>query len=49
MQQEILEILQTAAAEPVSGKAPEPIQLVPAHTRGQSTWHREDIYGDQGR
>ncbi|MGH3504744.1 MAG: FitA-like ribbon-helix-helix domain-containing protein [Nocardioidaceae bacterium] len=49
MQQEVLEILQTVAAEPVPRQAPPPIQLVTAHTCGETTWRREEIYGDQGR
>lgn len=49
MQQEVLEILQTAVAEPVPRQAPGPIQLVTAHTGGGTTWRREEICGDQGR
>lgn len=49
MQQELLDILETAAAEPVPQQAPGPIQLVTARTGGESTWTREEIYGDEGR
>jgi plasmid stability protein len=49
MQQEVLEILQTAASEPTPRQAPGPIQLVTARTGGETTWRREEIYGDQGR
>jgi len=49
MQQEVLEILQTAAAEPASVQAPSPIELVTADTSANATWRREEIYGDEGR
>lgn len=49
MQREVLAILQAAAAEPVPSQAPEPIELVTAHTGGDGTWRREEIYGDQSR
>jgi plasmid stability protein len=49
MQQEVLEILETAAAAPIPRQAPAPIQLVAAQTSARTTWRREDIYGDEGR
>lgn len=49
MQQEIREILDAAAAEPVPSQAPSPVQLVTANTSVRTTWRREDIYGDEGR
>ena len=49
MQQEILEILETAAKEPVTAEKPEPIQLVTVKTSGTTTWRRAEIYGDEGR
>lgn len=49
MQQEVLEILEAAAAVPVPRQVPSPIQLVTAHTGGESTWRREDLYDDEGR
>jgi plasmid stability protein len=50
LQQELLSILESAAAEPASStKAPPPIQLKTVRTGGTSTWSREEIYGDEGR
>jgi plasmid stability protein len=50
MQQELLLILEAAAAEPVSATAvPSPIQLKTVRTVGSSSWSREEIYGDAGR
>jgi len=49
MQQEVLEILENAAAEPVPTQAPAPIQLATTRTSVTATWRREDIYGDEGR
>ncbi|MRH89103.1 Arc family DNA-binding protein [Nocardia sp. SYP-A9097] len=49
MQQELLEIIETATTEPTDSPAPEPIQLTTAHTSGKSTWRREDLYDDSGR
>ncbi|WP_157535380.1 FitA-like ribbon-helix-helix domain-containing protein [Nocardia inohanensis] len=49
MQQELLEIIEAAASEPVAGEAPEPIELATAHTSGTSTWRREEIYDEDGR
>ncbi|MPY76898.1 MAG: Arc family DNA-binding protein [Actinophytocola sp.] len=48
MQQEVLEILENAAAEPVPAQAPAPIQLVTTTTSVKATWRREDIYDDEG-
>lgn len=49
MQQEIREILQAAADEPVARHALEPIDLVTVTTGEQGTWTREEMYGDEGR
>lgn len=49
MQQEVLDILLTAAAEPIPQQAPSPIRLVTANTSTTTTWQREEIYGDEGR
>lgn len=49
MQQDLLEILEAAAAEPVEVEAPPPLRLFTVKTAGKSTWRREDIYGDEGR
>ena len=49
LQQELLSILVSAAAEPVSGSTLPPLQLTTVNSRGSSTWSREDIYGDEGR
>jgi plasmid stability protein len=50
LQQELLSILESAAAEPVPGvAAPRPIELNTVRTTGSSTWSRDEIYGDEGR
>lgn len=49
MQQEVREILRAAATDPVPQQDPGPVDLVTAHTGGDQTWRREEIYGDQGR
>ena len=49
MQQELRDILEAVTAEQVPGQAPSPIQLVSANTSASTTWHREDVYGDEGR
>lgn len=49
MQQEILDILQAAAAVPIPRQPSSPIQLVTTRTSADTTWRREEIYGDQGR
>jgi plasmid stability protein len=50
LQQELLSILEAAAAEPVSGTSvPAPIQLKTVRTTGSSSWSREEIYGDEAR
>ena len=49
MQQELLSILETAAAEePDPGEVP-PIRLRMVRTAQTSAWSREEIYGDEGR
>jgi len=50
LQQELLVILEAAAAEPVSSTAAlPPIQLKTVRTAGASSWSREEIYGDEAR
>jgi plasmid stability protein len=49
MQQELREILASAAAQPSLGEAREPIQLVTVNNPATTTWTREEIYGDEGR
>jgi plasmid stability protein len=49
MQQNILEILQAAAAEPVAGNPLPPIRLITVKTPGRSTWRREELYDDEDR
>lgn len=49
MQQEIREILDAAAAEPLATETPPPIDLVTTHAGTTSTWRREEMYGDEGR
>ncbi|MBO0832139.1 MAG: Arc family DNA-binding protein [Actinobacteria bacterium] len=50
LQQELLAILESAAAEPApaSDSLP-PLQLTTVNRGGSSTWSREEIYGDDGR
>lgn len=50
LQQELLQILETAAAEPdTSGAALPQISLHTVRTNGASPWSRESIYDDDGR
>jgi hypothetical protein len=50
LQQELLLILETAAAEPVTDPAPPPpIRLHTVRAGGTSTWPRESIYEEDGR
>jgi hypothetical protein len=49
MQQEILEVLEAAAAERSLGQLPSAIRLVKVKTSGKSSWKREDIYDDESR
>jgi plasmid stability protein len=49
MQQELRQILETAASEPVPAEQPFPVRLVTVRTSGRSSWRREEIYGDEGR
>lgn len=50
LQQELLVILEAAAAEPVSATStPSPIELKTVRTAGSSSWSREEIYGDEAR
>lgn len=49
MQQEILNVLEAAAAEPAAGSALPPVQLITVKTPARSSWKREDIYDDEGR
>jgi plasmid stability protein len=50
LQQELLVILEAAAAEPVpAATAPAPIQLKTVRTPGSSSWSREEIYDDAAR
>ena len=50
LQQELLDILESAAAEPAhgSGSLP-PLELTTVNIGGSSTWSREEIYDDDGR
>jgi plasmid stability protein len=45
IEQEVLEILGAATAEPTS----RPTQLLTTRTSANTTWRREDIYDDEGR
>jgi plasmid stability protein len=49
MQQDILEILRAAAAEPVAGEELPPMRLITVKTPGRSSWRREELYDDEGR
>jgi len=49
LQQELLSILEAAAAEPVPAATVPPIRLNTVRTGGSSAWSREEIYGDEGR
>jgi plasmid stability protein len=50
LQQELLEILASAAAEPTQSSASlPPLQLTTVNSAGSSTWSREEIYDDDGR
>lgn len=49
MQDELRQILEEAAIAPPTGEAPPPIQLTTVRTNTNSTWSREEIYGDEGR
>jgi plasmid stability protein len=49
IEQEVLEILGAATAEPTSRPTAGPIQLATARTSTISTWRRRDIYDDDGR
>jgi plasmid stability protein len=50
LQQELLLILETAAAEPATDPAPlPPLRLHTVRTGGESTWPRESIYDEDGR
>lgn len=50
LQKELLSILESAAAEPVSGSGDlPPLDLIMVSGGGSSSWSREDIYDDPGR
>lgn len=49
IQQELRQILERAAAEPVVAEQPAPLDLITVRTAGRSSWRREEIYGDEGR
>jgi plasmid stability protein len=49
VQQEVLAILREAAQSSGAPKPLEPIRLVTVRTRGESSWSREEIYGEGGR
>lgn len=49
MQQEILQILEAAAAGQPPPAAVDPLRLHTVRAGGASTWRREEIYGDTGR
>ena len=50
LQQELLDILESAAAEPSSGSGSlPPLELTTVNIGGSSTWSREEIYEGDGR
>ena len=44
LQAELLEVLELAAAEPTSSPEVQPLRLVLGHSKGESTWGRDEIY-----
>ena len=49
LQQELVAILESAAAEPTEGSASlPPLHLTMVNVGGSSTWYREKLYGDDG-
>jgi plasmid stability protein len=49
VQQELREVLQRAAAEPVTGSRPRRLSLRTVETRHQGSFERADFYGDDER
>lgn len=49
MQQELRQILTNAAAAPLPGQRPDPVELITTRSVGASTWSRDEIYGDEAR
>lgn len=49
MQQELLVILKAAASSVPTAEDQGPLPLVKVKTGRETTWRREDIYGDEGR
>ena len=50
LQQELLDILESAAAEPGRGSSSlPPLELTTVNVGGTSTWSREETYDDDGR
>lgn len=50
LQQELLDILESAAAEPTPSSASlPPLELTTVNIGGSATWSREEIYEDDGR
>jgi hypothetical protein len=49
LQGELHEIVERAAERAPSAEAEPPFEIVTVHTSGQSSWSREEIYGDKGR
>jgi plasmid stability protein len=49
MQQEIRQILEEAATTSPPPETPDPVRLTTVRTTVNSTWRREEIYGDTGR
>jgi hypothetical protein len=47
LQQELLSILEAAAAKPRSPAMPLPIQLKTVRTNASSTWSRAEIYDNE--
>lgn len=49
LQGELRQVLAKAALEETAGPAFPPLVLEMSSAAGDSTWRREDIYGDDGR
>jgi plasmid stability protein len=49
LQGELLSILEEAARRAPPASAGDPLDLVLSEAAGESTWSRQEIYGDDGR
>jgi plasmid stability protein len=49
LQQELIAILEEAAARIPRAPRRPPLKLVTVKTKSRSSWRRDEIYGDEGR